>query len=521
MRLFEGAIISCDRDNNVYQYLIEDEGRIIYVGDKLPPTLSRRVQRIELGNKALLPAFGDGHIHYSNWALFNSTFDVRSAASLADIEPLVRRYARRDRSARVLFGFGHSKNALQERRLITRSELDQIIKDRPVYLVCYDGHSAVVNTAAIGLLPVEIRSLPGFDLENGHLTRAAFLAATDYITAKIPVTRLVKAIVKGFDALARYGVGLIHTVEGVGFTRDLDVDLVRFAARGAQQQFRVYFQTMDVDKVLKRRLPRIGGCFACALDGCFGAEDAALLEPYSNNSENRGILYYSDQAVADFVTRANRAGLQIQLHCIGDAAVTQAVDALEIALRDTPRQDHRHTLIHACLIPENYMEKIAALKIGVTLQPAFLTSPLEPLEYLTSILGERALKSSPLKAMKDLGIMVSGGSDSPVVSPDPLTGIDGACNHSNPEQSVSVAEALTMFSYNVAYTSFDERERGSLEKGKIADLVLLNQNPLELDRSDLKKLRVEELYLGGLPYQRGRKIKDIVINSIRNRKRQT
>ncbi|MFU8795105.1 MAG: amidohydrolase family protein, partial [Dethiobacteria bacterium] len=329
MRVFQGNIISCDKNNSVYEFLVEEDGRIIYVGDKLPASCTGDTEHIELGERALLPAFGDSHIHFSNWTIFNSTFDVRQAKNFAEMAPIINRYAKRDTRAKVLFGFGHSRHSVEEGRLITRQELDQIIKERPVYLVCYDGHSAVVNTAAIGLLPLKVRSLPGFDLENGLLTREAFFAASDYISGQFPLPRLLKAIVKGFDTLAANGVGLLHAVEGVGYPRDMDVDLVRFMARSSQLQVRVYFQTLDVEKVLKRKLPRIGGCFACALDGCFGVKDAALLKPYSDEPENSGVLFYSDQTVKEFVTRANREGLQIQLHCIGDAAVVQAINAIE------------------------------------------------------------------------------------------------------------------------------------------------------------------------------------------------
>lgn len=519
MQIFHGDIVTCDQDGSVFKYLVEEEGKIIFVGHELPAVYADCSEIVELGPNALLPAFGDGHIHFSNWALFNSTFDVRSAATIAEIKPIIKSYADSDPKAKVIFGFGHSKHTLSEKRLITRTELDEASKDRPVYLVCYDGHSAVANSAAIGLLPPKIRALRGFDLESGQLFHEAFLEATDLISGRIPPIKLMSSIVKGIDALANYGIGLVHTVEGVGFPRDLDVDLVRFVARSAQIQFRIYFQTMEVNKVLKRKLPRIGGCFACALDGCFGAKDAALLEPYSDDDQNKGILFYSDNVVMDFVKRANQAGLQVQLHCIGDAAVAQAVKAIEAALDDYPRMDHRHTLIHACLIPEPILEKIASLGIGVTLQPGFLISPLEPADYLEKIIGERARQSSPIRKMFEMGIHVSGGSDGPVTVPNPIEGIYGACNHHDPEQSVSIIDALRMYTYNIARTSFDEKERGSLGKGKLADMVILNKNPLQLAPGNLLDLKVEKLYLSGEEYAEGRSLPGILIKSFKNRSR--
>jgi len=519
MQIYMGHIVTCDQEGSVFKYLVEDEGRIAFVGDKLPGFFGPAPEITDLKDKALLPAFGDGHIHFSSWALFNSTFDVREAEKLADIGLLIREFANRDPKTKVLFGFGHSANSVAEGRLITRTELDSAAKERPIYLVCYDGHSAVANTAAIGMMPKEIRLLNGFDLESGQLFHEAFLAATDYISSKIPPFKLGHSMLKGMDALAGYGVGLMHTVEGVGFPRDLDVDLVRFLAKSSQLEFRVYFQTMDVSKALKRKLPRIGGCFACALDGCFGTKDAALLEPYSDDPQNYGILFYSDQQVNSFVIEANRAGLQVQLHCIGDAAVAQAVRAIAAALEDTPRIDHRHTLIHASLIPEQTLERIAELGISITLQPGLLISPLEPVCYLEKLLGERVNTGTPLRKLIDLGIMVSGGSDGPVLEPNPIEGIYAACNHVTPEQSVNIQEALRMFTYNVAYNSFDEHELGSLEKGKLANMVILNCDPLQLLPRELRRLKVEELLIKGVKYEKGTALAGAFIQGLKNRTR--
>ena len=152
------------------------------------------------------------------------------------------------------------------------------------------------------------------------------------------------------------------------------------------------------------------------------------------------------------------------MHVIGDAAVHQAVMAIEEALNDFPRDDPRHTIIHACLISPEDLKKCAKLRIGITLQPGFLISPLEPVEYLEKIIGSRLKTGSPLRDIIDSGIHLSSGSDAPVTHPDPIEAIYGACNHPyDPKQSVSIQEALKMATYEVAWTGFDEHERGSLD----------------------------------------------------------
>ena len=520
MKIFHGDIVTCDRDNHVFGYLVEKNDRILYVGDELPEEFARAGERIELGERALLPSFGDGHLHFSNWALFAAVFfDVREARNFEEMGRMVRDFSAKDKKAKVLAGFGVSSHSVAEKRLITREELDRFVDDRPVYLVGYDGHSAIINSRMLEMFPESIRQIHGFHTETGHVLHQAFYAASDYMADTIPPLKLVKGIIKVFDLLADKGIGMIHPVEGIGFPKDLDVTMVSLIAkaRAKRNRFntRLFFQTMDVDKALRRKLPRIGGCFATALDGCFGRCDAALRKPYTHDPANKGLLFYKDEEVIEFAKRANRAGLQIEFHTIGDAAIDQAIKALEAALQDHPREDHRHTLIHACLISPENLNKCASLGIGITLQPAILISPLEPPEYLEEILGDRVKPSSPIRTMIDLGIHVSGGSDAPCTPPDPITGIYGACNHPyDPAQSLTIPEALRMFTSEVAWMSFDEQERGTLEQGKIADMVVLNKNPLALDRKNLHELAVEQLYLSGRPYKPGMGLIDTLWSSL-------
>jgi len=227
-----------------------------------------------------------------------------------------------------------------------------------------------------------------------------------------------------------------------------------------------------------------------------------LVDPYSNDPDNKGILFYKDTGIIKFAKEANRAGLQIEMHAIGDAATHQAVMAIEEALKGFPRNNHRHTIIHACLMSPEDLEKCAKLEIGITLQPGFLVSPLEPVEYLEEILGPWIKTGSPLKDMIDSGIHLSTGSDAPVTHPDPIQAIYGACNHPyDVNQSVSIQQALKMATYEVAWMSFDEHQRGSLEQNKIADMVVLSQDPLKVDLKNLLKLKTDQLYLSGKIYQ--------------------
>jgi predicted amidohydrolase YtcJ len=502
MHAFEGTIITCTEAEKTVRFLVEMGGRIRFVGDRLPEAFAA-FPRTWLGQRVLMPAFADSHLHFSSFASMRE-LDLRDADTIASqLEILATYHARYPH--RMVLAFGVSAHRVAERRLPARADLDARLPGVPVMIVKYDGHAAILSGEMLRRLPKRIASLRGYSGTIGRLSQEAFFAASEFVARSMPAPRLMRAMLGAVDELARCGIGLIHTAEGVGFPRDLDVDLVRFFARGLRNAVavRVYFQTMDIERVLRRGMPRVGGCFATALDGAFGSQDAALNEPYTNAPMNRGILYYNQQTVSDFVRRANRAGLQVAMHAIGDAAFDQAVQAFADALADHHRSDHRHIIIHGCLPTKHSLETAAKLGLCIATQPAFNHWALEPAEYLTQILGPRAKRLNPIATMRRSGIRVAGGSDAPCTLPDPLAGIRAACLHPDPNERLTVGEALLLFTREAAYLSFDEKERGTLEVGKSADYVVLSENPLALAPDHLGRIKIESLTLAGVLYERG------------------
>lgn len=518
MRVFRNAeFISCEDKNRIFKYLVENDGIIIFTGDQLPDDFSS-CETVDLKNRCVLPAFGDTHMHFSSFAYFNSGMDCRHAGNFEELGEIIHTYMVQGKKEKVILGFGCSAHTVKEKKLPDRHDLDKITS-RPLMIVKYDGHAAVANSALIDQMPASILADPGFDKNSGWFYLNAFYRAVNHISQSVSLPTLFNNLIAGSDALARKGIALVHTAEGVGFPLDLDVDFMRLANRGLPQKFRIFFQTMNIKKVQRRKLPRIGGCFATALDGCFGSEDAAFREPYSNNPKNRGTLFYTQKEVTDFAKKANRAGLQIAMHAIGDAAIDQALTAYETALKDFPRDDHRHIIIHADLMDKATIEKAAGLKLCIALQTPFLYWPQEPVEYLRHILGKRVDNLIPLKSMLAAGMTIAGGSDAPCTLPDPLAGIFAACNHPNPEESLSVLDALRLHTASCAKLSFDEDKRGTLTNGKLADFVVLDKNPLQTPVDKLDTINVHALYLKGKKYtgQENRSIAGLLIDSAINK----
>ena len=518
MRVFKNAeFISCEDENRIFKYLVQKDGKIIFTGNQLPEEYAQ-TESVDLKNRCVVPAFGDTHIHFTSFAYFHSGLDCRNVQDFAELGELIRHYIAQGKKEKIILGFGCSAHTVKEKRLPSKDDLDKIT-NHPLMIVKYDGHAAVGNTALIKKLPVSILADAGFEKATGWFYLSAFYRAVNNITQSVSLPTVFKNMIAGSDYLARKGIALVHTAEGVGFPLDLDVDLIRLANRGLPQKFYIFFQTMNVKKVLRRKLPCIGGCFTTALDGCFGSVDAALKEPYSHNLGSSGTLFYSQKEVNEFVKEANRCGLQIAMHAIGDAAIEQALTALELALNDFPRDDHRHIIIHADLMSKEAIQKAAKLKICIALQTSFLYWQQEPVEYLRRILGTRIKNLIPLKSMLEGGLTIAGGSDAPCTLPDPIAAIHAACNHPNPDESVSVLDALRMHTSTCAKLSFDEDKRGTLSKGKLADFVVLDKNPLQIPAEKLNTVKIEALYLKGEKYtgQENRKTASLLLDSLKNK----
>ncbi len=504
MKVYKGAILTVDSKDTVAKYLVEDGGRIIYVGKTLPKEYAG-AETVDLGEKALIPSFVDTHQHFASFSIFNAGLNVMDAESNEEISKMVAEFYKKSGNAKTLIAFGASPYSVKERRLISREELDKVCPDKEIMVVKYDGHACIVNSKLLQKIDKQVNTLRGYHPDTGEMNQEAFFKVSDYITGSLSIVDLFSKMQQAADFQAERGIGMVHTVSGVGFIGDLDITTEKIFAKSLKNGFqvRVFPQSMEIKVAKSRKLPRIGGCFKCALDGCFGSGDAAMNEPYTDGTD--GVLYYSDETVTEFCKAANRAGLQIEMHAIGDKAFDQATRCLKAALDDFPRKDHRHGIIHDCLPTEEGIKICSEYNIAMPVQSAFIEWKQEPDEYLESLMGkERCSRLNPIKTFADNGIVVGLGSDAPCTSPDPIVWIDKCVNNPNEKERVSIQQALRMATYNGYFISFDEKERGSLEKGKIADMVILSANPYEIPASEIKDLKVEQLILEGKPYESAR-----------------
>ena len=238
------------------------------------------------------------------------------------------------------------------------------------------------------------------------------------------------------------------------------------------------------------------------LDGSSSGPSCAVIEGYSHDPANHGIQVWEQEEADEIVLAAHKAGFQVTAHAVGDKAVTIMVNAIEKALRQYPREDHRHRIEHCGLTNPELIGRIAKLGIIPISNPSFIT--INGTDY-NRYYGERVDYLFALKSYLDAGIITAIGSDSPVTHPNPMNSLFGALNRKDQKtgdsvgemQKVGVKEIVRMFTYNGAYASFEETVKGSLEPGKLADIVVLTENLLDYPPESIQDVRVAYTLVDG------------------------
>jgi predicted amidohydrolase YtcJ len=236
-------------------------------------------------------------------------------------------------------------------------------------------------------------------------------------------------------------------------------------------------------------------CVKILSDGSLGARTAALNKPYADDPSTRGILNYTIAELKTHVKKADKAGFQVSVHVIGDLAAAETLRAFEETFSKDIIVKHRHRIEHASVLNPNLIELIYKAGLLVCVQPHFVVSDF----WLSERLGPRRARwAYPFKSMMKRGILLAGSSDAPAEQLNPLSGIWAAVTRKSfPQERLSVEEALKLYTINAAYMSFEENVKGSIEVGKLADLTVLSDNPLEIQPDKILDIKVEMTIVGG------------------------
>jgi predicted amidohydrolase YtcJ len=493
--VIEGNIYTMDESKPFARSVAIKGDRIIFVGDNANDMIGKETIVVNAEGKSVLPGFIDTHVHFVGTAISRfDDLDVFGIPSISEILEAIKRVKKPEGQWIRVRGFDDSMVA--EQRYPTRWELDSVAPKNPVIVKRLDGHSCVVNSLAldsIGIGP-EMR---GVDIdEHGRITGILRAEAnevarrsSEYEATKEEILR--KLFDVSYEAL-RSGITTIHALEGS--TGDVSQVKLLMDAK-LPLDFVIYFQTTDVREAIALNLPRIGGCIL--VDGSMDSHTAAMFEPYNDKRDSRGVLYFRDDELKDFVLNAHKSGLQIAMHAIGDAAIEQLLDAYEYALSEYPREDHRHRIEHAEVPTEDQIRRMAKLGIGVAVQPPFLYYWDMEKFYIKRLGPERAMRLHPYRRMLEMGARLAGGSDSPVTPMNPIIGIHAAVNHPVKGNSIELHDALRLYTRDAAFFSFEERRKGSITEGKVADLVILSDDIFKIRLTELNKVKVETVVKNG------------------------
>ncbi len=502
MVAYKGNIITVDSSNSIKKYLVEDNGKIVFVGDNLPNEYSKS-KLIDLGNGAIMPPFADAHGHFASFAILASTVKLDNAKSIAEIQTILKEADNTLNPKKTLLCFGASPK-IKEGRFITRKEIEQVVTEgRKVAIICSDGHTAILNKKALARMPKKVYKMNGFDCDTGIIGNEAFYGVVDNMLKFVNVLDGLQAFQGAIDEYLKQGFGLISVEGGIGMPFDLDIDLVKWIYRGQKSgiQMRFFIQSYEPKKALKRNIGRLGGCFKCALDGSITSMDAALLEPYEG-SDKKGMLYYTDEEVYKNILKVHKAGLALQMHAIGDAAVLQAARAYKRVLDEFPKPNHRHGIIHATLVPDEAMDIIQKYKLTIIEQPGFLELIPDNYELMMGRIGEqRGYNSMRFDEYVKRNITVCASTDCPVSFPKGLTWLHWLTNNLNTPRQISLTDAIRICTLNSYYNTFDDNTRGSLEEGKNADFIILNKSPYAVPKEKIEEeIKVEATYLNGVKW---------------------
>jgi predicted amidohydrolase YtcJ len=496
--LFTGGPIRTLAGESTEDWILIENDRIVSTGKTMDePTAHRRV---DLGGATLAPAFCDGHVHLPATGLYAAGMDFRGETSALRITEAFRSAVKDGEG--VLFG-GNFEDPLDQ-PLLAR-DLDAAVGERPALLARADMHSCIASTSLLNAL--DLADIEGVDRDpsgapTGYLREQAASVAWKWFENNLPPETQKAAIRSAVRLAYAKGIARVHEMFVVEWRGWDSLEIFLDAIDPVALEVTPYLGTTDVARVKELGLPRIGGDWF--LDGSFGSHTAWLTEPYAgtppSGSSPYGIAYRTDEEVYEFFSEAQRAGLQVGVHAIGDAAILQAIEtweavALDVGIDEVRRLGHR--IEHFECAGDDHIRRAAHLGLRASVQPAFdhYWGGRDGL-YSKRMGPIRALAMNRFKSMLQAGLVVGAGSDSTVTPLDPFLQVASLRTHHIAGQQFGPLKALrahTVGSNMLTGTT----DRGTIAPGNKADLIMLDRDPLTIDPEELLKTEVLGTWIAG------------------------
>jgi len=489
---------------------IKDE-KIVAVGTnkQIKPWVDKQTKVMNLDGKMVVPGFIDTHVHMRGFGRYLTWINLREVDSIRKMQQLLRDRADKTQEEGWILGRGWDQERLKEKRYPTRRDLDKVAPNNPVVFTRVCGHICVANSKALELAGItrDTTAPSGGqidkDFKTGEPTGILRENAAALVWNAVPEPgeeESAEMCVLACEKAVEAGLTSVHWF----CHSPSEIRILQGLRAKDELPLRVYLvvpvefldSLMDAGLVtgFGDHMVKIGSIKILA-DGSLGARTAALKQPYNDEPSTRGMMLYSQRSLNTLALKAHRVGFQLAIHAIGDRAVDIVLKALEKTLKEAPRENHRHRVEHVSVLNENLIQRMKNLGLIASVQPHFVVSDF----WIEKRLGKtRARWTYSFKMLIRKGVLVTGGSDCPVEPISPLLGIYAAVGREKfPQERITVEEALRIYTINAAYVSFEEKIKGSIEAGKLADLVVLSDDLRKIEPSKIKDVRVELTIIGG------------------------
>ena len=550
-----GLIYTMDDENTVAAAMAVQGDKIVGIGNEQELADRFEVKAVvDLGGKAVFPGFIDAHAHFLSLGVARITVDLVGTRSEQEVAQKVRERVQQVGKGVWIRGRGWDQNDWTAKRFPGHTVLDRVAPENPVYLVRIDGHAAWVNQAALDIAGVTRETPDPYGGKimrdtDGNPTGVLIDSAKALVFDKLPPLSEKEgeeAMQAAIDECLRDGLTTVH---------DMGVDT---------SDLRLYKKFIDEGRFPMRIYAAIGGAVGepwntflasgpvvgygaqqltvralkLYVDGALGSRGAALIDPYSDDPENRGLTLTSEEDLQKAVDDALQNGFQVCTHAIGDRGNNIILNVYERAIQRYPREDHRLRVEHAQVLAPEDIPRFKQMGVVPSMQETHCTSDMY---WAEARLGSKRVRGAyAWRSLRETGVLIPGGSDFPVEDPNPLFGIYAGITRQDHQgmprndddvrkyfelssdgvtdptafdggwyvgQRLTREEAVRSFTSWAAWAGFEEKLKGSLEEGKLADFVVLSADIMKIPANEIPRVAVETTVIGGKRvYQRSQPI---------------
>ena len=498
-----------------------EDGIIRCVGSNQEVLLFKQkdTEVIDLDGRICLPGFNDSHMHFLDYGYNHSNIDLGETHSIKEAIELIRKQLETTLFSKDhwIQAYGWNDDNWLEKRHLTKKDLDECSMEYPIIAVRVCEHIAVLNSKALNVMGLRRYSAQpdaGRFLVDSNGDPTGEIHEMIYKAFEVmpePTVEEIKGMIKiaGNDAV-KVGLTAVQTddfesIPGHNFTSIIRAYLelseegilpVRVYEQCALPNMARYDEFVSAGYATQQGTSMFKlGPMKLFCDGSLGARTAWLKEDYSDDLGNSGYgLYDNPEQLNDMVRTAHQANMAVAIHCIGDAAAEQAVTAIEMAQKEYPEIELRHGIVHAQILDDNIISRMANANIIAYIQPIFIEYDLHMAE---SRVGERRIRTSyNWNTLRNCGIHTPFGTDCPVESFAPLPNIYSAVTRKDlngypdggwyPNEALSLDDSIDCYTIESAYASYDENNKGTIAVGKYADLTILNQNIFDMVPDKIK-----------------------------------